>query len=285
MPFASESDFLECSRLHRKFGTTYYFASRRLPKEVRRRVDAVYGFVRVPDEWVDNPGTLSAEDSANLLRQYRQELMAAHYGVPPSFPSLRAFADVLRETKIPLEEPTVFLDAMESDLTVSRYKTYAELQNYMRGSAVAVGLMMLYVLEADLTPETIEGATALGEAMQLTNFLRDVGEDYARGRIYIPQAELEEFNVSESMIAGSNVSPEFVRMMKFQIDRARQLFDRSDAAIPMLGEEVRFGVALARELYSKILEKIELNGYDVLNLRARTTPQDKMMAAWKLWAK
>jgi len=285
MPFASESDFLECSRLHRKYGTTYYFASRRLPKEVRRRVDAVYGFVRVPDEWVDNPGTLSKDDSASLLRQYRQELMAAHYGVTPTFPALRAFADVLTETKIPLAEPTVFLDAMESDLTVSRYESFEDLQEYMRGSAVAVGLMMLYVLDADLTPAIIEGATALGEAMQLTNFLRDVGEDYARGRIYLPLDELEAHQVTEQMIGELNVTPEFVRLMQFQIERARSLFDKSDAAIPLLGEEVRFGVALARELYSKILEKIEANGYDVLNLRARTTPQDKMMAAWKLWAK
>jgi phytoene synthase len=283
--FAIESDYAECARLHRQFGTTYYFASRRLPLEMRRRVDAVYGFVRVPDEWVDNPNDTEPERIRARLQAYRQELLAAGYGISPKEPVLRAFADTVSACEIPLEEPLVFLDAMEADIDKTRYSNYEELKVYMRGSAAAVGLMLIYVLGADRDEVTKDAAVALGEAMQLTNFLRDVGEDWDRGRVYIPQTELVQFGVSESDIAGKVVTDAFRNLAEFSVNRARQLFRESDASIALLPADAKNGVMLARVLYEKILDKIEENQYDVFNKRARTTPQEKMAAAWNVWSK
>ncbi len=283
-PFATAEDYAECSRLHRMYGTTYYFASRRLPTEIRSRVDALYGFVRVPDEWVDNPEGRSPEETAQLLNDYRQQMLAATYGKKPEHTVLRAFCDVLRTAEIPLEEPLTFLDAMEADLTVARYPTYEDLRGYMRGSAAAVGLMMLFVLGAKRDQTTRNSAIALGEAMQLTNFLRDIGDDIDRGRIYLPQEDMDRFGVTEASLLEGKKSRAFVELMRFEIDRARNLFAASDVGIAALPQDVKFGVALARELYAKILDKIEALDYDVFAQRARTTPQEKMVAAWKLWS-
>lgn len=283
-PLATEQDYAECSRLHRHYGTSYYFASRRLPAHIRKQVDAVYGFVRVPDEWVDNPVETSPEGIAESLRSYRQALLATMYGVVPSHPVLRAFCDVMQETGMKFDEPLAFLDAMELDLTTFRYSTFADLRNYMRGSAVAVGGMLLYVFNSSDDPETRDRARCLGEAMQLTNFLRDVGEDYRRGRIYLPLDELARFGVTEEQIAEGSVNDAWRELMRFNIARARELFDQSDAGIARLPKEVRFGVALARELYAKILEKIEQNDFDVFRQRAATSPQDKMVIAWRVWS-
>lgn len=283
-PLATEQDYAECSRLHRHYGTSYYFASRRLPPQIRKQVDAVYGFVRVPDEWVDNPEIDSPDRIAESLRGYRQALLATMYGVVPNHPVLRAFSDVMQETGMKFDEPLAFLDAMELDLTTFRYPTYADLRGYMRGSAVAVGGMLLYVFNSTDDPETRDRARCLGEAMQLTNFLRDVGEDYRRGRIYLPLDEMAQFGVTESQIHEGVVNEAWRELMRFNITRARGLFDQSDAGIVRLPKEVRFGVALARELYAKILDKIELNDYDVFSQRASTSPQDKMVIAWRVWS-
>lgn len=285
MTFASPADYAECSRLHRQYGTTYYFASRQLPEAVRRQVDAVYGFVRVPDEWVDNPGERDVEETRELLRCYRQQLAAASYGVCPDHAVLRAFADVMRETDIPLAEAMLFLDAMELDLTVTRYGTYEELVRYMRGSAAAVGIMMVRVIGARQDRETLDGAQALGEAMQLTNFIRDVSEDAQRGRIYLPLEDLQKHGVSEESILRGELTPGFKNLLAEQIARARARFADSDAAIRDLPKGVRLGIAMARELYAMILDKIEANQYDVFSSRARTTPQEKMIVAWRLWSK
>jgi len=166
MKFATPADYEACRRLHRQHGTTYYFASRRFPLPIRRRVDALYGFVRVPDEWVDNPVQDEAETLKRLM-EFRGQLVAAVAGTPPREPVLRAFADTMAETGMGLEEPLLFLDAMESDLTVRRYATYADLQGYMRGSASAVGAMMCTVLGVEMNADRTHGAHRLGEAMQL----------------------------------------------------------------------------------------------------------------------
>jgi phytoene synthase len=276
--FASASDYAECRRLHRRFGTTYYFASRRFPSDVKRRTDALYGFVRVPDEWVDNPGSLSEDQVAEKLRGFRAEFLRGIEGVRPDHPVLRAFCDAVREAKIPVDEPLRFLDAMEQDLTVSSYATYEELRHYMRGSAVTVGLMMCHVLEVDVSPEIERAATALGEAMQLTNFIRDVREDARRSRIYLPQEDLASFGVSSLDIFSSNATDAFRNLIRFEIARARALYSESDEGIGRLPMENRRAVRLARVLYSRILDRIEAQGCDVFTKRARTSWMEKLIA-------
>jgi phytoene synthase len=277
--FASEQDFEACRRLHRTYGTTYYFATMRFPKEIRRRTHAIYGFVRVPDEWVDNPGELSLTDRKQKLDEWRDSLHQGLEGVRPDHPVMRAFVDVVREAQIDVREADLFLDAMEADLDVRRYATYDDLRGYMRASAAAVGLMMCDALGADRREDIREGAIALGEAMQLTNFLRDVGEDSTRGRLYMPLEDLDRFGVTEAQISAGQVTEGWRALMKFEIDRARALYARSDESIPYLPSEMRRAVRLARELYARILDRIESQDYDVFSKRARTTTLEKLAVA------
>lgn len=276
MRFATSGDYDLCRRLHRQYGTTYYFASRCFPSSVRRRVDALYGFVRVPDEWVDNPRLPTVETEQRLVA-YRQQLVEGVGGIRPDEPVLRAFADTMAEAGMGLEEPLLFLDAMKSDLTVTRYPTYSDLQGYMRGSASAVGAMMCTVLGLEMDADRTRGAHRLGEAMQLTNFLRDVGEDLDRGRVYLPEEDLERFGLRD--LASREVSGEFRELMKFEIARARSLYAEADREIDRLPDPFRRPVRLARTLYARILDRIESNGYDVFRKRARTSLAEKLIVA------
>ena len=281
--YAGRSDYAFCKRIHRQHGSSYYFATARFRPEVRRRTHAVYAFVRVPDEWVDNPGHLSLEQRSNHLRDWRTQLIHGMDGVYPTHPALRAFCDTLRETEMPLDEPMHFLDAMQQDLVVGRYETYEDLKGYMRGSAVAVGQMMNWILGSARTEPIRIAAAALSEAMQLTNFLRDVGEDAARGRIYLPLEDLASFGVRESDILDRRLSTEFLTLMRFEVARARALYAKADRGIPMLPHEAQRPVLLARVLYEKILDKIEQNKFDVFNNRARTSRLEKIVIAAKTW--
>jgi phytoene synthase len=277
--FATEGDYEVCRRLHRQHGSTYYFAARRFPATVRRRVHAVYGFVRVPDEWVDNPGSMDIPERRRQLDCYRRELILGFDGVVPECDVLRAFCDVCRESQIPIDEPLHFLEAMEMDLQRTRYETYADLRDYMRGSASAVGLMMCRVLEMEVNEPTFQAAAALGEAMQLTNFLRDVAEDFGRGRIYLPQEDLQSFQVRERDILRGIVTEEWRRLMRFEIERARALYRVADQGLPRIPRHARKAVMLARVLYARILNRIEEQGYDVFSKRARTSSIEKLTCA------
>jgi phytoene synthase len=280
--FATEEDHAECRRLHRKHGTTYYFATQRFDPAMRRRVHALYGFVRVPDEWVDNPEVKSVARQSALLCEYRSQLLRGLDGVRPDEPALRAFCDVVRECGMPLQEPLLFLDAMEQDLTVDRYANYAELQGYMRGSAAAVGVMMCSVLGAPQDAETLAGARALGEAMQLTNFLRDIREDLERGRVYLPQDDMATFGITEADLQAQQVTEPFRNLMRFEIARARALYQIADEAILRLPRSAQKPVRLARVLYARILDRIEAMDYDVFKARARTTKLEKLWTAVKV---
>jgi len=277
--FALPGDIEECRRLHKLHGTTYYYATQRFKPEIRRQVHALYGFVRVPDEWVDNPGDMSVQERQRKLVQYRSEMMRGYDGICPTHPVLRAFVDVMHESAIPIEEPLIFLEAMEMDLTVRRYETYEALQRYMRGSASAVGVMMCHVLGSGQNQTALEAAMKLGEAMQLTNFLRDVGEDLDRDRIYLPLEDLDRFRVTEDEVMNGIISDRFVSLMKFEIDRARRLYAESEPGILLLPKEARKAVKLGLVLYSRILDRIERRNYDVFGGRARTSTTEKAVVA------
>lgn len=281
--FARPEDFRECARLHRQHGTTYYHASRLFPARLRPRVHALYGFVRVPDEWVDNPGELTVEDRRQMLVDFRRQMLRGVEGVEPVHPVMRAFVDVQNETGMGIEEPLCFLDAMEQDLTIHRYPTYGDLWGYMRGSAAAVGLMMLQILGLPQSPENRRGAIALGNAMQLTNFLRDVGEDAGRGRIYLPREDLDSFGVTEEQVMARAFDSRMDSLMRFQIARARALYAEGDSALRELPRETRRPVLLARVLYSRILDRLEQQGGNPFLRRARTDRIEKLVASMQVW--
>ncbi|MCX7800133.1 MAG: phytoene/squalene synthase family protein [Fimbriimonadales bacterium] len=274
---ASREDYEVCRRLHARHGSTYYLSSRLFPPRRRRQVDAVYGFVRVPDEIVDNAAGATKEECARKLDAYRRELLAGLEGQRPLHPVLRAFCETARQIAIPPEEPQIFLDAMERDLVQCTYATYDDLRGYMRGSAVAVALMMFPILGIPMREGFREGAASLAEAMQMTNFLRDVGEDLDRGRVYLPLEDLERFGLTLDDLRARRLDERFVGLMRFEIARTRELYAASDPHIARLPSFGRKPVRLARELYSRILNRIEDRGYDVFGGRART---GRLERAW-----
>jgi phytoene synthase len=172
---------------------------------------------------------------------------------------------------------------MIQDITVSRYATYAELEEYMYGSAAVVGIMMSYVIGFK-DEGTLERAKALGEAMQLTNFLRDIQEDYRdRGRIYVPLEDLARFGVSEDDFREQKMSPEFIELMRFEIDRARKLYAYAEPGIAELAPSGRFAIRLASRVYAAILIKIEQAGYNVFLGRVKTTKFEKLTLLYAVW--
>lgn len=267
-----------CRALARHHGTSYYAAMRFLPPATRAATYALYGFVRRADEIVDTEETDSARARARLdaWRADWRETLAT--GTHPD-PVLRAAAWAFREYGIDPALADSFLDAMLADTVTTRYATYEDLRGYMYGSASVVGLMLARVIGVS-GPEALPYAEDLGYAMQLTNFLRDIREDYEqRGRVYLPQEDLQRFGVTEDDIAARRVTPEFKELMRFEIARARALYANADRGIPMLAPGGRTAVRLARVLYSKILDRIEDADYDVFSARRHTTRLQKLYYA------
>jgi phytoene synthase len=262
-------------KLHRKHGTTYYLSSRLLPPETRDDVDALYGFVRTADEWVDNPEDGDLAAAKEKVENWRRAMRSAWSGAVPDDPVLHAFVEAASRHSIPREEPELFLDAMATDCVKSAYADYGELRAYMRGSAASVGIMLGCVFGLDMGGRLREGAVALAEAMQMTNFLRDVGEDLRRGRVYLPEEDMRSHGVDPDMLERGEATPEFCRLMEALVGRTRRLYEQSDPAIAEIPVRHRRAVVAARVLYSRILDKIEENGYDVFRVRARTSRVEK----------
>jgi phytoene synthase len=285
MTYASRTDLELCRRVHKKFGTTYYYATLRFPSRIRRRVHAIYGFVRIADEWVDNPGGLTLEEQRANLEDWRDQMVRGLAGQRPSHWAMRAFCDTVKECAIPVEEAHFFIDAMIQDIDQAEYETYEDLRGYMRGSASAVGVMMCYAMDAPTDEDTLARAKSLGEAMQMTNFLRDVGEDLRdRRRVYLPQEDLARFGVTREALESGIVTTEIESLLKFEIERTRELYRFSDAGTYKLPRRMRKAVLVARILYSEILGRIEANHYDVFTKRARTSRRQKLFCAARVVA-
>ncbi|HEX8237959.1 MAG TPA: phytoene/squalene synthase family protein [Abditibacteriaceae bacterium] len=287
-------DFEVARRLHKKHGTSYYFATKLFPRETRLATFALYAFFRVPDEIVDNSPINNAHDLQrvkNEIAQWRDKWRAAYETHQSDDPILRVTTYVFHRYGIPYEYSEAFLAAMVQDLEKSEYATYAELEEYMYGSAAVVGLMMSHVIgfrdnalrddalrDDALRNNALEHAKQLGYAMQLTNFLRDIDEDYQeRGRVYMPQDELTRFGLSTRDIAEQRFSPAFKEFMQWQSERARALYAEADKGVPLLQKHGRFPVRVAAALYSAILGKIAQQNYNVFEGRARTKLHEKLL--------
>jgi phytoene synthase len=269
----------ECKRLNALHGKTYYLATLLLPAKKRPPVHALYGFARYADEIVDDlASTLSEEEKAHELRTWGAGVLADLRRGDSNDLIGRALVDTVKRYSIPVEYFEAFMKSMEMDLTVTRYKNYDELMTYVYGSAVVIGLEMLPILGYS-DARAIEAATALGTAFQLANFIRDIGEDIDRGRIYMPLDELARFGVSEEMLLQRVLTPEIVDAIKFQIARVRELQDTAEAGIQYLDPISRPCIRAASELYCGIVDEIEANGYDVFNKRATTSTLRRMRVA------
>jgi phytoene synthase len=267
-----------CRRVQKGHSRTYYFSTSLFPEEVRPHVHALYAFMRYADEIVDNPGATSLDEQLARLRTFEDETLAAVAGEAVANPVLRAFANTVCLRGIEPGLIEAFMRSMKMDTDVFRYPTYRDLEEYTYGSAAVVGLMMCRVIgTADEAANP--HAEALGVAMQLTNFLRDVREDWARGRVYLPLEDLERFGYAEEELELGTVDERFVELMRFEISRARRLFRVADEGMRYIPRGHRYPVVVAGRLYEAILDRIEAQGYDVFARRAQTSLAYKLRVA------
>jgi len=271
-----EQSYAACRRLNKQHGTTYYWSTAVLPAVKRHHVHALYAFCRYADDIVDDAGRAPTAERAAALQAFGDRFFGDLGTGASDDLVLKAVIHTVRAFDIDAHVFRRFLRSMAMDLTVACYPTYVDLRTYMDGSAAVIGEMMLPILEPpDLTAAT-PPARALGEAFQLTNFLRDIAEDLDRGRQYVPQEDLARFGVD---LTERRCTPEFVALMQFEIERCRQLYRHAEEGIAMLPGRSAQCVAAAHDLYGRILDRIEAQGYDVFARRARVRSSVKLTVA------
>ena len=268
-----EQSYAECRRLNRRYGTTYYWSTYALPRVKRHHVHALYGFCRYADDIVDDLGDAPVEERAVALQAFGDRFFVDLERGTSEDPVLKGVVHTVRAFGIDSDCFRRFLRSMEMDLTVSTYDTFADLREYTDGSAAVIGEMMLPILEP-LDPGAAGPARDLGDAFQLTNFLRDIDEDLDRGRVYVPQEDIEAFGAQQAFDE-RRVTPGFVEMMRFEIERTRQLYRSATGGFALLPPTSARCIRAAHELYGRILHVIEANDYDVFSVRARVPTWQK----------
>ncbi|MBW3647170.1 MAG: phytoene/squalene synthase family protein [Actinobacteria bacterium] len=258
-----------CRRLNASHGKTYYLATLLLPGWKRPYVHALYGFARYADEIVDDlASTLTDAQKADWLIGWGTQFVKDVEAGGSDHPISRAVVDTVRRWEIPMDYIEAFLASMRMDLTVTGYATYADLMGYVYGSAAVIGLEMVPVLEPLVPREVADPYAAdLGIAFQLSNFLRDVGEDLRRGRIYLPEEDLQAFGVTREHLAHGVVDGPVRRLLAFEVARTREIYRSAAHGVRLLHPTSRPCIETALALYGGILDEIEKADYQVLGQR------------------
>lgn len=267
--------FDACAAVTRNNSRTFYLASSLLPRTKRDAVRALYALCRVSDNIVDH----ASGDAAEELEAWRGRVRTPH---PTDDPVLIAWADTRERFNIPPGYVDQLIDGVERDLSQNRYQTFSELTEYAYGVASTVGLMAMHIIGFH-GEEAVPYAVRLGVALQMTNILRDVAEDWRSGRVYLPQEELSEFGLTEQDIADGQVSDRWRRFMRFQVQRNRSLYEESWRGLELLDTEGRFAIAAAGKLYYAILHDIEQHDFDVFSRRAYVGTFGKLARLPRIW--
>jgi 15-cis-phytoene synthase len=300
--------YRRCAKITWRYGTTYFWGAALLPKPQRKDVYAVYALCRLADDIVDLPNEPKSGASASSahilssdpvpsepdptlpdpddqdaavsdqLKAFAEQFQASLAAGGSTDPLMAAVVHTVITRRIDPECFDRFFGAMAMDLTTTSYETWEDLRDYMEGSAAVIGEMMLPVLEP-ISEAAQPPARSLGLAFQLTNFLRDVGEDLDRGRVYMPQEDLRLFGVD---LEHREVTPQWRAFLAYEIERNRALYSFADTGIAMLPPRSARCVGTARVLYSQILDEIERNGYDVFSRRARVPTTRKAATAARI---
>lgn len=267
--------------------TSFNFAARFLPEARRRSATDLYAFFRTLDDLVDDARPDQTNAIASELDSWREWLATDRRGNGPREPLATNLSQVIDTHAIPTEVFFHMLDGLESDIGGREIASEMELQTYCYQVASTVGCAMAHVLGVT-TPPAIAAAERLGAAMQLTNVLRDVGEDLDGGRIYLPRETLDRHGLCREdllrMRRDGGPDERFRTIMRVYITQARAMYDASMSGIWLLPDDCRYPILVAARLYCKLLTIIERNGYDTLRLRAATTPRDKLQGAISGWA-
>jgi 15-cis-phytoene synthase len=282
-PVTLDESYALCRDFNKRHGTTYYWSTKVLPRIKQHHVHALYAFARYADDIVDEIPSqggrdVPVEERATALADFGDRFFNDLEAGKSDDPVLKAVVHTVRAFDIDTDAFRRFLRSMTMDLTVDSYESYEDLLVYMDGSAAVIGEMMLPILEPTDYDVALPHARDLGNAFQLTNFLRDINEDLDRGRQYIPIEDSQKFGVD---LSERRVSPEFVDLMRFEIDRCRDLYRSAEVGISMLPDRSAKCVGAAHTLYGRILDKIESQGYDVFESRASvsTTEKARLVAA------
>jgi 15-cis-phytoene synthase len=266
-----------CRQLNATHGKTYYLATLLLPPAKRPYVHALYGFARYADEIVDVLGRDDASAAAHL-KEWGDGFLADVRRGRSTDPICAAVVDTVRRWNIPIEHFEAFLHSMAMDLIVTEYETYDDLYEYVYGSAAVIGLQMVPILEP-LSPSAYEPAKDLGVAFQLANFVRDVGEDLDRGRIYLPLEDLDAAGLTQLDLERRVVDDRVRSLLRGQIARVRRLEQASRPGIAMLHPSSRPCVDAARILYCGIVDEVERIDYQVFTRRAKVPIRRRLAVA------
>jgi len=264
-----------CGAIARVHSKTFYLSSLFLRPAQRRAVWAVYAFCRTADDIVDR--IAPARERLDAIDAWERNLIDAYDG-RASDPIFVAFADAACQFAIPIQPALDLLRGARMDVTIRRYETYDDLREYCYLVASTVGLLVMPIL-GTLSPEASGYGVALGRAMQMTNILRDVGEDARMGRIYLPAEDLQRFGCAKPAILAGVVDEPFVALMRFEMERVRAMYAEAEPGIALLAPESRYTVRLALSLYRGILDRIEANGFDVFTRRAFVPLRAKLVTA------
>ncbi len=270
-----EADYAACRDIMQTASKNYSFAARFLPADKRPHVEALYALMRVGDDIVD---VHYQGDAARAAIEHFEELYWRAFETGSSaHPVLRAYLHTAHQFGMSPELMRPYFRAMIEDLTITRFPTFADLLHYMEGSALPVGRAMSHILgtKTKRVEEVYQAADALSIAMQLSNFWRDVAQDWSRGRVYIPQEDLERFGYTEDDLANRRINQNWVNLMEFEIERANAYYATARQGVAAL-RSGQWGVMSALEIYRAILTSIRKNRYDVFTTRAGASKLEKI---------
>jgi phytoene synthase len=268
--------YQHCARLTRQHSKSFYLSSALLPTAKRRATRALYAFCRVSDDLIDR----SVGDPQAALQRWSDLALAAD--PQPADPVVLAWSHTRSIYRIPHRYAEQLVNGVARDLQQTRYQTFDELAEYSYGVASTVGLMSMHIVGFS-GPEAIPYAVKLGVALQMTNILRDVGEDYRSGRVYLPQDELAAFGITEDQIAAGCIDDRWREFMRFQIARNRLLYEEAWPGIALLNRDGRFAIAAAATLYRGILDDLAAHEYNNFTRRPHVARRGKIARLAQAW--
>ncbi len=268
-----------CQHKAAQSGSSFYYSFLFLPPQRRRAITALYAFCREVDDIVDECADTTV--ARTKLAWWRQEL-ARLYAGDAQHPVTRALAPAIEPFGIKHEYLAEIIDGMEMDLSQNRYLDFAALEQYCHRVAGVVGLLAASIF-GYRDERTLAYAHTLGLAFQLTNIIRDVGEDSRKGRIYLPLSELQQFKVSAADILHARQTEDFVRLMAFQIERAERYYSAAFEQLPQVDRKAQRPGLVMAAIYRTLLREIADDGCKVLSQRTALTPVRKLWIAWKTW--
>ena len=268
-----------CQQKAAASGSSFYYSFLFLPRERRRAITALYAFCREVDDVVDE--TSDPQLAATKLAWWRTEV-ANLYAGNPQHPVSKALLPFTGKFSLAKENLGEIIDGMEMDLNQSRYLDWPGLERYCHRVAGVVGLLAAGIF-GYRDARTLEYARELGIAFQLTNIIRDVGEDARKNRIYLPMEDLKRFNVTAADILNGRETADFGKLMKFEADRAKAYYEKAFSALPAEDRKAQRAGLIMAAIYRTLLEELERDGFHVLTQRTSLTPLHKFWIAWKTW--